>query len=444
MLLSKNRQFEHSISAKSKQSEIKDYLDDEQEGVPRKLFYQTLMQVTISHDYYNGADDQCADFNIYPTTATAVLMKSLGLIFKQQHIGFSIIYNQCAKKSLLDYLRRQSDKQLDEQDNWTRLSFIAGLTNQYFVNFTDLLFTTNPSVNNFYLTNQEAHRLTEVPDTSIILNSDNYISQSSQTFLKVVPVKYKVDFDGAVKIKVFNISGEKVLTQFKSVRRNGKEEDAPCDVGVDKCVQRVWCYIDFSLYPEAQYTIEWCKPEPANNVTQDVLYTAEYSNPLCFINLLLSQPTKDQAGIYPIDLEAPIKYAITPIHYHMQFQRRSTYWVYWIIDKQSRSLSELSIESMNGSTHSFAGPFDDHTHNKFNYPKVCYFVSKKTLALKQVPDYRFKLVGKFDHEPKRSLVDPLPVASSQTVLPKKFCGLGKAALEIRDQCREYSELIVYL
>ena len=74
---------------------------------PRKFSYERLMQVSVRHSYYNAARGECADFDISPTPTTAVLMRDLGLLYRYEGAGFSVLYDETRKDVLLNYLARQ-------------------------------------------------------------------------------------------------------------------------------------------------------------------------------------------------------------------------------------------------------------------------------------------------------------------------------------------------
>src|SRR6185503_630680 len=126
-----------------------------------KTRYDVLARVDIRHEYYeHGEDGRCFDFAIAPTVDTAILLDSLGLIFRYDGAGFAVLYDWYRQASLKRYLQMQGGK-VNSSDRsiqyWTRLSFVLTLKNPLFVNVTDMPMRVNPLNQNFYFTNQEAH-----------------------------------------------------------------------------------------------------------------------------------------------------------------------------------------------------------------------------------------------------------------------------------------------
>ena len=72
----------------------------------RRYFYERLLQVSLENSYNNGSANRCPDFSIRPTSSSATLMASLGLLFRQEETGFSVLYDERRRASLEQYLRR--------------------------------------------------------------------------------------------------------------------------------------------------------------------------------------------------------------------------------------------------------------------------------------------------------------------------------------------------
>src|SRR5882762_840729 len=148
-----NRSFEHAFRTPHKKFGVP---PGEEPG--RQFYYLRLMQVVIRHTYYNRSNEACPDFKIFPTRYSQDLMKSLGLIFKDEGTGFSIFFDVRRTDILIAYLKRQ-EWPPHSNHCWTRLSFVLSIKNPHFLNFTDVPIRMNPVNQNFYFTNQEARRL---------------------------------------------------------------------------------------------------------------------------------------------------------------------------------------------------------------------------------------------------------------------------------------------
>src|SRR5262245_44583373 len=94
--------------------------------------YAVLAQVSIRNNYYNNSDARCPDFQVYPTFATRYLMATLGLLLKDEGIGFSVLYDENRQENLFHFLRQQEKEETQDRNVksvWTRLSFALSLTN---------------------------------------------------------------------------------------------------------------------------------------------------------------------------------------------------------------------------------------------------------------------------------------------------------------------------
>jgi len=430
------RSFEHGVTTKSKLAKQGKFTVEDDSGVARKYFYKTLMNITIKHSYYNGQDDKCPDFSLMPTYASAGLMRTLGLLLKKTSTGISILYNVKNKSNLLRYLKSREVEKSEGVENWCRLSFVAILNNPLFINFTDLSFETNSSVKNFYLSNQQAHLGGR--ENEVILNEGEFINQSTQDSFEVVPVQYEVEFGDATRIEVCDISGESVMCLPKSIpvklAKIERIELLDC-CKVDKYLkkhqdseifERKKVYIDFSKLIEGCYKLKWILANE-NSYQKNIIYTHSSPSPLCFIDLMFSQPEKYSEGIYPVSLKNNSSEGdIVPVEYQIRFNQRATYWVYWIV-KQSMFSDNIKIISDKGVENVFYGPYE----GKLITGEVAFwFVSKEPLSLEQIPSSRFKLIEQPDEFSSRELINPLPVASNRQVVTKNFLKDGGLKLNL--------------
>jgi hypothetical protein len=421
-----NRASEHAFRAP-----FGGFRSEQDEDAAQQYYYVRLMRVSVKHTYYNLLKYDCPDFTFSPTPSSSALMKSLGLIFRSEATGFSILYDQKRKDDLLQYLRRQQEPPqvgcLPEGGVWTRLSFVLTVNNPYFINFTDIPIDLDPGLQNFYFTNQDAH-LTDSGDT--ILNRNEYVSDIKHELLDVVPVQFPVQVSEAVKeLRVKDISGEVVICQRRclpvtetpeqSARLINCDEPAPTDV----LVCRDTIYLDFSSLPEDKYTLEkiWndnLSAEAEPWAEREVVYTSAAPTPLCFIDLLFANPTGDAAGVYPVrDLFGP-QPSIVNVNYQLQFRARSTFWTYFIVPQpQLERFENLRIESLElkRTQHvNFAGPCCVILAND---QKAYRFTSEKAIPFQQQSEYRFRLLGQHGLMPHDGIiVARLPVISKQQIL----------------------------
>jgi len=463
-----SRAFEHGVKLCKK-------LEEDKNGA-RKFYYKTLMKISIKHSYYNGNEDKCPDFNLFPTYSSAKLMRSLGLLFKKSEAGISILYNEKTESNLLNYLINNGVEVCDDdvKEFWSRLSFIATVTNPLFVNFTDISFDTNPSINNFYLSNLQAHI---DQDGNTILNNDEFINQLTQDYYDVISTQYEVYFDGALRVEVCDVSGETIICLPnkipKLLARDESSEtltcckvedyikkycDGDCEKCKDKCLERESAYIDFSGLPEGLYRILWVYNDKKSS-HKDVIYTVSFPSPLCFIDFLFSRPNKESGGIYPVSLEGGVDDSkIKSVEYQMWFNQRSSYWIYWVVPKTvlSENLSILSEKNQLDKTRKIT--FDGPYKGKLVTGQIAYwFVSNDPLELQQIPEYRFKLIEQLDGLDSRELANPLPMASSKQLVSKKYLNKGglsqrllnKVSPELdlnlkNEKPPKYSEIYVYV
>jgi len=197
-------------------------------GVPRgRNRYARLMQVVVQHGYYAqpGSDGLCPDFIARPTPPTRELMRSLGLLFQPEAAGFSVLYDTGRAEGLLWYLRQHgTPPDYAEGRHWTRLSFVLSLTNPSFVNFTEIPVDTNPTQQNFYFTNQDAHRTAA---DQIVLNQGAWVDDAA--LLPVEGPEIRVETPPDVdEVVVLDIAGEPVRRWIVKVfGSNPGRQEAP-------------------------------------------------------------------------------------------------------------------------------------------------------------------------------------------------------------------------
>jgi hypothetical protein len=413
--------------------------EEEPGGGPQTRFAQ-LARVTIRHTFYNAAGEECRDFDIRPTGCTAALLRQMGMLLKLRADGFSVLYDTGNTGRLLSYLRGE----VNAFGAWTRMTFLMSLRNPDFVSVTDIPVGTNPSSENFYLTNAEAHAW----------NGATLLTPGTQvTGAQLVPVTggqlvQRVS-DAVVRVKVRALSGETVLCKPRCVtakaartrppdqmvcyddeapgRMRRKAEDTQtCDEGPgeQRCMDAL--YFDLSPLPEDWYRVEKVGMDGLVTHSEHYLYTSLYPMPLCFVDLLFSNPDGGRGGVYPVTLGTGKDHAgagVAPVDYTLRFTRRSTWWSYYVVPRDpTAELSELRVEQNDDDparpgapTARFLGPC------RVVLPggqRAWRFLSSTRLPLEQRSTLSLRLSGRVKPMTyTETLVARLPVASPRQVLP---------------------------
>ncbi len=425
-----SRTFERTLRAPFrfpiKEGRYQDGLQSTQRD-PRQFFYQTLMRVAVHHTYYNSSGFLCPAFGFTPTPASAALMAKLGIIFRTEETGFSVLYDEIRQDDLIRFLRRQAE----EGEVWTRLSFQMPLENDYFVNLTEIPIATEASAENFYFSNQRAHPR----EGLLLLNPGRRVD--ARQLLPVVPgqlpVPAEIDGRKVDEVQVYDIAGDRVLCVPRCVTRKAAELKNPADFTcADKCrcphedcacAGERCCrctdmiYVNFASLREDKYTLKIIDSAGDPIVEpMDVLWTFFYPMPLCFIDLLFTSPQGRKPENYPVRGLFSDRPEIVTADYTLRFERRSTLWNYYIVPPQPGVLEDLRIENLSPFPVEFAGPckvFLPDGREAFR------FLSKQPLPLQEQPECNFRLRGRHKHWPhEKTLVDRLPAASSQQVLPE--------------------------
>ncbi len=434
----------------------------------RRHQYARLMKVVFHNTYDNRSKGLCTSFTTFPTPSTRELIRNLGLLFRDEGVGFSVGYNDTrfGKKALVRFLRRNavlrqqrlfpdSPAEWDCEQNpghcqvWARLSFVLRSTDPYFVNSSRIPLDTNPSQRNFYFSNQQAHRR----DGRVLLNPARYVNRDQ--LFDIVPVQFGVPVTNQVqKVEVRDISGEVVLCrprcmpaglafrvgdpttiscrdveEHETRREDPEREPTMPQAEIQYCTDRI--YLNFAPLPEDKYTIEWVAVDGQPIEARDVVYTASDPQPLCFIDLLFTapEPTAGEPGIYPVrDLWSDDP-EIRLVSYDLAFERRSTFWWYYVVPRSP--VEPTGIRSLPPHDQvEFLGPFDARLAND---TPALLFKSARPIPLQQQSSYVFQLLGFTRHEPvETTLVKRLPVASPEQVVlePQEDAGARRSTSKI--------------
>jgi hypothetical protein len=412
--------------------------DPEPGDEPRTRFAQ-LARVAIRHTFYNAAGEECRDFDVRPTRYTAALLRQMGMLLKTRPDGFSVLYDTRNTGRLLSYLRGE----VNGFGAWTRMTFLLSLRNPDFVSFTNIPIGTNPSLENFYLSNREAHGW----KGATLLNPGSQVTAAQLVPVTGSQLVEYVDHT-VVRVKVRALSGATVLCKPRCVTARGArstlpdqmvccddeapgrthttggpEDTEPCDEGPgeQRCTDVL--YFDLSTLPEDWYTVEKVGVDGPIGPHSHHLYTSLYPMPLCFLDLLFSNPDGGRGGVYPVTLGTNGGGRVTPVEYTLRFTGRSTWWSYYVVPRDpAAELSELRVEQNDDGpgrpgapTARFLGPC------RVVLPggqRAWRFLSSTRLPLEQRSTLSLRLSGRVAPMTHTEvLVARLPVASPRQVLP---------------------------
>lgn len=450
-------------------------IDRTEKGRPdrhaRAYRYERLVTVSIRNTYYNLSGDRCPDFEVRPTAATALCMRSHGLLFRPERFGFTVLYLRSQRRNLLQWLRRQRYEEPTDRkpvrgepkpgEVWSRLTFLLSLGEPDFLNVTAVPVDLNPSESNYFLSNQTAHH----DGGQLRLTPGRWVTGTRPR--DVVPSHFEVPTpEGVRQVWLRSLSGERLRCWPRCVPpavldRRGpsvrcRELDADVvEEGLDpnlvECRDEL--YVDLAGLPEDRYTLEWVGYGPGSLPEElrepwTVVYTSLSPMPLCMVDLLFTDPRATpedpfpdpEEGVYPVvglwagDLEEEStgdggeeasagtrRPRIVPRHYEMDFPHRATTWNYFVVPRPAdRRLEDLRIRREDGGPAPFSGP---HRTRLADGSRAFRFTSTERLPLFQrVPEgERFTLWGvdadlRSDAEPT-CLVSPLPGASPLQILP---------------------------
>ena len=298
--------------------------DSGAEDAPRHLFYKRLVRVSVRHSYYAVNGGVCRDFTARPSDYTVMLMRRMGLLFRREEDGFSVLYNSLQVQGVFDYVLHTSVSG-EHHRPWGRLCFELSLHNPWFVNFTGLPLDTRPGCQNLYFTNRLA-RAREGKGQPARLGSTLLPVTGASL---VEPVSQDV-----ACVRVRSVSGREVMREPRCAPAGGSTDAAAAGrgrgvpAGKGGCRDRL--FFDLEGLAEGKYQVE---SEMAGGATRarDVLYTATLPVPLLFVELLLSDPNGDGTGVYPVLSANPRAPAITPAAYEIAFDARSTWWSYYVV-----------------------------------------------------------------------------------------------------------------
>ena len=390
-------------------------------GEARSVFYGRMARVSVRHGYYDAVGGACPDFVFRPTGYTAGLMKRLGLMFRAEETGFSVLYDERRAEELLEYVRGDHGP---GKESWTRLCFTMTLRNPWFVNFTALPIDTNPSRQNIYLTNREAHEA----GGDVVLPRGSRVTAAE--LLPVTGGQFVEEVSPQVRrVEVLDVSGEMVICKPRCVTREAARSKTPDEFGCadasdgpDDAVCSTRLHLDVTGRPEDMYQVEtvWNDGSPPEVSVSQFLYTAAYPVPLGFVELLLARPRPGYPGMYPVrGLDGPSP-AVHPVSYVVPFGARSTWWSYYVVDgaaarEGGKALRIRQVDRRPGEPRAtFLGPC---RVTLAGGRQAWRFVSRGPLPLAFRSPLNLQLVRRREDGALDTVMQRLPVAGGQQVLP---------------------------
>ncbi|MBI3704687.1 MAG: hypothetical protein HY244_12785 [Rhizobiales bacterium] len=392
------------------------------------FYFERLMEVAISNTFYNVNGSLSPDFTVLPTHRTKKIINSLGMLFRDRGVGFSVLYDTKRTNALLHYLSWHTWGAKSDVDDGaeTRLSFVLNLHNPNFYYFTNIPFDFDVGKQCYYASNRTAH----VSDGRIVLTAAEFLPKSKP--LPTVEGQLDIPFLNATRIEVLDVLGNVVQCYPRIIPVDLFDNNMPThgitcrDVdnymkshpdAVTKILDT--CTINFFLLPSGLYTIRYVD---SSEKEFSVIYRGNFHQALCFIDLFLTDPIQDGAGIYPVcdlDSDNPI---ISNVTYNLNFQARSTRWEYFIVPPaKGAQLLDLQITGTNGKGEPVA--FSPAQQVPIGLDTRAYMsMSEVDLQLQSHSECVFKLSGRIQH-PKgmttrdSTLMPRLPVASPNRVEP---------------------------
>jgi len=375
--------------------------------------YVPLFTVSLQHPYYTRHGGLCADLRLAPTPATRALMRTLGLIFRDRGGWLGVYVQGAAAGRLAGALRRAA---ADAGGGfWTRLSFALIAADPRFTQVTSLPIALGGGRTALYASNRGPGG----GDGAVLCAGatagpgDLYPLVGSSLAFQAPP--------GWADAELADLSGAVVYPRPPTP-----------PVGVVGGVAS----LDFQGLEDGLYRIRPGgteeAPTPGAGLQTTVLHTPARADAVGLIDILLTQPTPDFPGRYPLGpLFDPGQSAavLAGPDYALPFEARSTTWRYYVISQApGTQLLDLAIQGAGGAFERQPDP-----PPLPNGAQAALFASRVPLPLSQTTDLRFQLTGArrdadaFLH-PVR--VASLPVAPASPVWPTGADGAGASEIYV--------------
>ncbi len=326
--------------------------------------YVELFRVGFLHGYYNRTDGRCPDFDVAPSSASAALMSSLGMLFRDFGSGFGVYIDRSRLPALIDYVRRGYRADASPAGYWAWLTFLLVPRNPALIGVTALPIDTNPMLENLYASNLQ------VSDAgSAFVFGNGAIDASS--LVPVTGATLAAPSAEGSAATLLDISGSVVASV------------SPTDANAA---------FNLAALPYGLY--RFAAPGAAS---VSHLYVPAQPRSLCAIDLLLTQPAAglgDPAAFPVPPLPSPPSAATpSPSDVHavdltLAFNARDTFWEYYVVSQNARAHfgDDLTIV---GS----AATFRKSLAALPNGDQAVQFTATTALPLRAQSPYRFELSG---------------------------------------------------
>lgn len=274
-----------------------------------RIEYNMAFQVDISHGYFGEA----ADFIAAPTLECALKLKDYALVFKNTRNGFAVFY-----EAAIDDSGKVKPKRPIEREEVFAFALIS--PDPHFLNYTKLPLEA-PFGGIYRLTNLSGN----VKDGALILSSD--ITSDCVTGMDRILLKGRF-FYHAVKTQNASVRAEVKDSLGKTVF----DEELGAQEGVCNCPVDVrgFCPGLFSLHIDGKKEFDFY-------ASDELVRKSAFG----VVDVFKSAGVPDAYRFTDTGSDVAKK------KYEIRFERRSTFWRYYVVLKYRQNISgpELSIKS---------------------------------------------------------------------------------------------------
>lgn len=258
----------------------------------------TFIRVKFMHNYYSNK--LCNDFEVVPTQETIDFMKNYRLLFKPEKIGFSILHREGTTSAYF------KDSDLTNK----KLSFVLRNTNANFINFSELPFLENESI--YYFSNSD---VSLSKDKAKLLHNGKDVSKSKNQLLYLMPKMFNFTFPNPIKFSEIQI-----LDNFGNKIEFGGNNSSKKDVPITQH------RIDLRSCQSGRFTMK----AKAAKIKDFEFYSTDDTKRKCFgiIELFLNKKISKDFQLFNAKDIIQQDFAI-------YFDARSTYWKYFVVNKQN-------------------------------------------------------------------------------------------------------------
>lgn len=282
--------------------------------------FVTLFRVQLRHSFYNASQEQCPDFRVEPTPACAQLMAQLGIVFRDQGVGFSVAISRARVGALMQTIAASYQAGPEGHGAWARLSFVLVCTNPNFIGFTALPLDTSPTRENFYASNV----LTHERNGELLLGDGQGLGAEALHAVTGPTLALPMAGDGTVTL--YDISGYPVRVVTGSAGSQAT--------------------VSLADLAQDLYTIT-CVPASAYTGPASVLYVPSRPITMGLLDLMLSQPAQGvgDPAAFPVT-PGKSDAALGTVNLVLPFAARKTFWQYYVVstDRQRLQDDDLSIQ----------------------------------------------------------------------------------------------------